>query len=207
MQMETTCHCLCGAWLKTPPATVFRKPGHVSCKSTFQLSKGGCLRGAAYVVSILRLFVAGRSLVYRLNRVGARTEPWGRPLRWDSQLKCTVGLRMPSARYESCLYGLLYDLPNVTDVSCLGPSNDSSPLACPSPSLPGTSHPLPCRDTPPAPHNPPVLGPGPITGQNRTAVKGAVAVQGTAGETPVSGVSRSGWLPPRCRGSLLGVNL
>jgi hypothetical protein len=76
MQMETTCHCLCGAWLKTPPATVFCKPGHASCKSTFQLNKGGCLRGAAYASAYvnLRLFVAGRSLVYRLNRVGASTE-------------------------------------------------------------------------------------------------------------------------------------
>ena len=29
--------------------------------------------------------VTGRSLEYKLNRIGARTEPWGRPLRWGLQ--------------------------------------------------------------------------------------------------------------------------
>jgi len=35
--------------------------------------------------------VTGRSLEYKLNRIGARTEPWGRPLRWGLQELVSFG--------------------------------------------------------------------------------------------------------------------
>jgi len=50
--------------------------------------------------------VTGRSLEYKLNRIGARTEPWGRPLRWGlkelvSLPMCTLKRRSRSSRPTS----------------------------------------------------------------------------------------------------------
>ena len=50
--------------------------------------------------------VTGRSLEYKLNRIGSRTEPWGRPLRWGLQElvslpMCTLKRRSRSSRPTS----------------------------------------------------------------------------------------------------------
>ena len=50
--------------------------------------------------------VTGRSLEYKLNRIGARTEPWGRSLRWGLQElvslpMCTLKRRSQSSRSTS----------------------------------------------------------------------------------------------------------
>ena len=55
--------------------------------------------------------VAGRSLVYKLNRIDARTEPWGRPLRWGLQEWC----HCPCAPWCS---GNTLDLINVVTLRC-----------------------------------------------------------------------------------------
>jgi len=80
MQVESTCHSVGCAGFQTPQLTVFGKVGKIGCQSALYLVESFRLEGTASVIGIdkLGLRVTGRSLVYRLDNVGARPEPWGK---------------------------------------------------------------------------------------------------------------------------------
>ena len=79
--MESARHSFGHTRLQSPAFTKFADLSNVSADGGVDIIKLACLVGKADVVGIINFLhvVAGRSLMYKLKRVGASTDPCGRP--------------------------------------------------------------------------------------------------------------------------------
>jgi len=109
MQVEHTADCFGGAWLKLPLSTEVWHPRHIRWETAFQFAEVLALNGETYVFSVNEFSATcnWQVVAYKLNRTGAKTEPWGRLLRWGLQElmslpMCTLKRRSRSKTHQSC---------------------------------------------------------------------------------------------------------